>query len=133
VLDWAIAVCSALLSILLVAPALVYLWPVTQSGPVRSRKQVGNARDWQPWTGHKVSLGEQPVLVFRMEKEFRAFSAVCTHLGCLVDFEGVKGRIFCPCHAGVYNLEGQVVAGPPPKPLPQLEVTVVDDNVYVST
>jgi len=59
------------------------------------------------------------------------FSPVCTHLGCKVSwFEGKK-RFVCPCHGGQYDLEGRVVAGPPPAPLNRLPVRIVDDQVQV--
>ncbi len=54
--------------------------------------------------------------------EFTVFNSRCTHLGCIVDWkEGAKGLAFySPCHAGVFTIEGNVVAGPPPRSLDAL-------------
>ena len=54
------------------------------------------------------------VFLFREGKQFRAVSAVCTHLGCTVNLAG-KG-FHCPCHGSVFNQNGAVVSGPAPRP-----------------
>ena len=131
-LDWIIGLCSAILGFLLAAPALAYLWPVTSSGPVKSRVEVGKEKEWPPWQARKVAVANKPVIIIRTDKEFVAFSAICTHLGCLVDFQADQHKVFCPCHAGTFDLKGQVVSGPPPKPLPEYKVSVVQDSVVVS-
>ena len=51
--------------------------------------------------------------------------ATCTHLDCIVEFQRDKQRIFCNCHGGEYNLHGQRVAGPPPRPLVAFKVDLV--------
>ncbi len=50
------------------------------------------------------------------------FSAVCSHLGCLVNYQKDKGEFVCPCHGGRYDLLGKNIAGPPPAPLTRLPV-----------
>ena len=63
--------------------------------------------------------------------QWRAFSAVCTHAGCTVQFTGTQ--IYCPCHAGAFSAtSGAVVAGPPPAPLPEYTVLVQNGNIYVN-
>lgn len=131
-LDWVIRVCSAITGIALVVPALVYLWPVTKSGPVKTREEAGDEAGWGVWQAKKLSVGGKPVLVIRTDKDFVALSAVCTHLGCLVEFNPVKREIECPCHAGMFDLEGRVIGGPPPRPLPLEKVSVAQGKVYVS-
>jgi len=49
-----------------------------------------------------------------------SLSATCTHLGCLVSYNRVLGEFVCPCHGGRYNLQGDVIGGPPPRPLEKL-------------
>ncbi|MDE1857986.1 MAG: Rieske (2Fe-2S) protein [Thaumarchaeota archaeon] len=62
---------------------------------------------------------------------WRAFSAVCTHAGCVVDFTG--SSIYCPCHAGYFSpSNGSVQSGPPPTPLPEFGVTEQAGALYVS-
>jgi len=127
-----IQVCTAIAGVALVGPAVAYLWPVTKAGPVKSREEVGSADEWQTWSGKKVSVGGKPVLVVRTDKGFTALSAVCTHLGCLVEFDAARKIVLCPCHAGTFDLNGQVTGGPPPRPLPVYTVAEVQGKLYVS-
>jgi Rieske Fe-S protein len=65
-----------------------------------------------------IRFGADPVILIRVsETEFRAFSATCTHLDCVVEFHKEHERIWCNCHNGEYDLHGRNVAGPPPRPL----------------
>jgi nitrite reductase/ring-hydroxylating ferredoxin subunit len=75
-------------------------------------------------------LGQRIIVQYR-EGEVRAFSGICTHLGCQVKWQADKDRFFCPCHLGVFDPDGQVVSGPPPRPLDRFEVEVVGNNVFV--
>jgi Rieske Fe-S protein len=63
--------------------------------------------------------------------QWKAFSALCTHAGCVVDFTG--SSIYCPCHAGYFDpSNGSVQGGPPPSPLPEFGVIIQAGTVYVS-
>jgi cytochrome b6-f complex iron-sulfur subunit len=64
---------------------------------------------------------------------FRAFSAICTHLGCIVGWDAARRQIECPCHAGFFDLNGRVVSGPPPRPLTEYGVVVVNNEVIVKS
>jgi Rieske Fe-S protein len=77
--------------------------------------------------GYKiVHFGEDPVILVRVaQDDFRAFSATCTHLDCIVEYQRDARRIWCNCHNGVYDLTGQVVSGPPPRPLQGYKVDLV--------
>ena len=55
----------------------------------------------------------------------------CSHLGCSVKWDAEGGRFRCPCHGGTYDETGQVVAGPPPRPLTRLEVKIENDVCFV--
>jgi len=73
-----------------------------------------------------VHFGADPVIVVRVsDTDFRAFSATCTHLDCIVEYRREKQLIWCNCHNGNYDLAGKNVAGPPPKPLIPYRVHVV--------
>ena len=61
----------------------------------------------------------------------RALSPVCTHLGCMVRWDRVKEEFLCPCHGGKYDMNGNVIAGPPPAPLTELPVKIVDDHIAI--
>lgn len=63
---------------------------------------------------------------------FVAFSAICTHAGCTVQYDQSTVQFVCPCHAGVYDARtGQVLQGPPPAQLPSIAVHVVNGEIRV--
>lgn len=59
------------------------------------------------------------------------FSRTCSHLGCLVRWNESQDSFLCPCHGAVFDKNGAVVAGPPPRPLQKLEVKIEDGVLYV--
>jgi cytochrome b6-f complex iron-sulfur subunit len=74
-----------------------------------------------------VAFGTQPLIVIRLsDTDIRAFSAVCTHLACIVEFRKAQRDIYCNCHGGVYDLHGRNIAGPPPRPLAPYQVHIVE-------
>ncbi len=80
----------------------------------------------------ELAVNNTPVLVInRPGAGFIALSRVCTHLGCLVDFNKAQNRIICPCHGAVFDLEGKVLSGPPPRPLPRIPLTIEGDSVLI--
>jgi Rieske Fe-S protein len=73
-----------------------------------------------------VRFGAEPVILFKVsDVEYRALSATCTHLDCIVGYQKDRTRIFCNCHGGVYDLNGRNVSGPPPRPLTAFKVNLV--------
>jgi cytochrome b6-f complex iron-sulfur subunit len=72
------------------------------------------------------------VVIIRTADEVRAFSALCTHLQCVVAYSPERKQIACPCHGGVYAIDGRNLAGPPPRPLDELVVTIDEGFVLVS-
>ena len=73
--------------------------------------------------------GSADILIREPDGSLRAFSAICTHAGCSVGYEG--GVIYCPCHGGEYDPEtGQVIAGPPPAPLAPKKVLESGGQIY---
>jgi thiosulfate dehydrogenase [quinone] large subunit len=73
---------------------------------------------------------QQPDIVIRnSDGSLVAFSAVCTHAGCTVGYEG--GQLVCPCHGGTYSAStGQVTGGPPPAPLARRKVIESKGSIY---
>jgi len=72
------------------------------------------------------------VLIHLEDGQLRAYEQKCTHLSCAVFYKPNSGRIECPCHNGWFDaLTGEVLAGPPPRPLPRLDVVVKGDDIYV--
>ena len=84
-----------------------------------------------PWAG--VVAKTAAWLRRKPDGEFIAFAVNCTHLGCPVRWEKDADLFLCPCHGGVYNKEGNVVGGPPPKPLTQYQVRTVNNDVQILT
>jgi len=72
------------------------------------------------------------ILIHLQEEEWRAFEQKCTHLTCAVRYEKEENKIHCPCHNGWFSADtGEVLQGPPPRPLPQLDVVVKEGKVFV--
>jgi menaquinol-cytochrome c reductase iron-sulfur subunit len=63
-------------------------------------------------------------LVWDGDQQVRAMSALCTHLGCQVRWEGQEQKFRCPCHGGVYDSSGQVLEGPPPRALETIQARI---------
>lgn len=77
--------------------------------------------------------GHPALLIHHADSSWTAMSAVCTHLGCTVQFDPSKAQISCACHGGIYNaVTGANVSGPPPKPLNLFRVVVAGGKAVVS-
>jgi menaquinol-cytochrome c reductase iron-sulfur subunit len=83
-------------------------------------------------TGWKQVDKKETIFVQRLpDGTLLAQSSVCTHLGCIVHWEATTQHFACPCHGGVYDRMGNVIAGPPPRPLDRYEVKVENGLVEV--
>ncbi len=71
------------------------------------------------------------VFIVRSGQQLYALSPVCSHLGCLVNWNYNKKEFQCPCHGGRYDIQGRVLGGPPPKPLTRLPLRIEKDSVLV--
>jgi Rieske Fe-S protein len=92
---------------------------------------LGAAAD-VPVGGGKVFTEQKVVVTQPAKGKFAAFSAVCTHQGCIVD-EVKDGTINCPCHGSKFKIaDGSVAAGPAPKPLETKKVTVASDKITLA-
>jgi nitrite reductase/ring-hydroxylating ferredoxin subunit len=92
------------------------------SGPLASASEI-------PVGGGKVFPAEKVVVTQPSAGEFKAFSAVCTHLQCVVD-QVANGTIDCPCHGSQFSVKnGSVVAGPAPSPLPAQSIRVAGGKI----
>lgn len=85
-----------------------------------------------PVGGGKIFAEDDVVVTQPTAGQFKAFSATCTHLGCLVASVS-GGVIHCPCHLSEFSIvDGSVKGGPAPKPLPEVTVTVANGNLTLS-
>jgi Rieske Fe-S protein len=108
--------------------AVRYLWPEVLF-EAETRFRVGRPEEIP--AGTVLVLPEQKVYVVHGARGFFAMSATCTHLGCLTRYEKEHGRLFCPCHGSRYSLEGAVVDGPAPAPLPRLALEIEGGQLVV--
>jgi cytochrome b6-f complex iron-sulfur subunit len=107
--------------------------PETTESATNSVTLPFKAEDLLPNTGRIFKFGSKPGLIIRTPRdELKAFSATCTHLGCIVQYRPDVGDIWCACHNGHYDLNGVNVSGPPPRPLEAFNVNVRDDQIIVS-
>jgi cytochrome b6-f complex iron-sulfur subunit len=92
------------------------------------------------YTFTKADIGDSKEIVYqqtpaiiinRPGKGYIALSRVCTHLGCLVEYDRGSRRLVCPCHAGTFDLEGRVLSGPPPSPLPTIPLSVEGEEITI--
>jgi len=106
--------------------------PEVAEAPV-NRVLAGKLSEIPANSGKIFRFGSKPgILVRTANGEIRAFSAVCTHLNCTVQYRPDFQHIWCACHNGHYDLQGKNIAGPPPRPLEAYKVDIAGDDVYVT-
>jgi Rieske Fe-S protein len=117
-------------------PIIQYLMPAAkeESGQEVASVNLGKLESLPKGQGKNFQFGHKPGLIVRDEAgDLHAFSAICTHLGCTVQFNDEKDLIWCACHGGQYDPQsGKNIAGPPPKPLTPLKAEVVNGEIIVS-
>jgi len=93
--------------------------------------KISPAEVARPGMGKNGGYATRGLIVFRdAGGALKAFDSKCTHAGCNVGFQGDK--LYCHCHGGTYDLSGRNIAGPPPRPLTELQVFEEDGALYVS-
>ncbi|MEE9271021.1 MAG: Rieske (2Fe-2S) protein [Candidatus Krumholzibacteria bacterium] len=116
-----------------VYPIVSYLKPPEVPEANVQTVNAGPAAEFEPNAGQIIKFGRLPVIVIKTATgDFRAFSATCTHLDCIVQYRSDLRQIWCACHNGLYDLKGRNVSGPPPRPLDEFAVNIVNDEVLVS-
>lgn len=136
---------GGLISAIIGIPAIGYI-----IGPALGAKKEQN---WIPLGAvSKVEIGKPTLFKTKVEKragwivneqeltfyvftengrDFIAMSNVCTHLGCRVRWVADEEKFFCPCHNAAFAKNGDVVSGPPPRPLDRFEVKEEDNQLFV--
>jgi cytochrome b6-f complex iron-sulfur subunit len=131
-LDYLVGASGLGFALLCLGSVLGYLRPPkATAGSGAETVEVGADNDFPVGTGKTVDVNAAPVLVIHLADRWIALSAVCTHLGCLVHYDPGRKQIICPCHAGVYDLNGNVVAGPPPRALKEYNIQDVAGEILV--
>ncbi len=124
----------------LIATVAAFLYPVVRyllppKRPIVSQDTVVAAKTGElaPNSAKVFRFGTAPaILVNTPEGKLVALSAVCTHLTCTVRFETETETLYCPCHNGRFDLGGNVLSGPPPRPLETFAVAVSGPDIVVS-
>lgn len=115
-------------------PVLNFLIPPEKREPKVSSLKIGKLDNFELDSYKIVKFGREPIIVIRTDAgDIKALTATCTHLDCIVQYQKDKKRIHCACHNGVYDLNGRNVSGPPPKPLTEYNVAIIDDEIIVSS
>jgi menaquinol-cytochrome c reductase iron-sulfur subunit len=81
--------------------------------------------------GYAQIVDRKVIYLVRSGQDVRALESTCTHLGCRTSYDREAKRIVCPCHGGVFGIDGRVLDGPPPAPLTLLATRVDGDQVLV--
>jgi cytochrome b6-f complex iron-sulfur subunit len=114
----------------LLYPLIRFLSPIEAT--VATKKVIIPAKEIPVGATKDLLIRGVPSIIIHLsDKGFIALSRVCTHLGCLVNYSKEKQILICPCHAGTYDLEGNVLSGPPPKPLPRFPVMAEGDQIVI--
>jgi nitrite reductase/ring-hydroxylating ferredoxin subunit len=99
-----------------------------------SRQAVVDAAAVPPGSVHYFAYPtaeDHAILLHLPDAGFVAYSGKCTHLSCAVYWNEARGQLVCPCHEGVFDPRtGEVLAGPPPRPLPQIELSETGGTIY---
>ncbi len=114
-------------------PAIRYIIPPPVAESTSRSVVAAKVDELKRNSGKVFKFGSKPALLVRTaDGTYRAFSAVCTHLNCTVQYREDLHQIWCACHNGLYDLEGRNVSGPPPRPLQMFEVHVQGEDVVVT-
>ncbi len=117
----------------MVYPVWRYLIPPASGEPVTQSVVAAQASQLKANTGMLFKFGSRPGLLIRNpDGELQAFNAVCTHLDCTVQYKADTSQIWCACHNGFYDLSGNVISGPPPRPLERFVVNQRGEDIVVS-
>ena len=133
-LTWFLSTSVGLFLIAVLYPVSRYLMPPQiEESPARTVRLAVTPAEVKPNSGQIFKFGSRPGLLIRTPSgELRAFSAICTHLACIVQYRPDLGHIWCACHNGHFDLNGKNSAGPPPRPLERYIVKVQQERIVVS-
>lgn len=133
-LNWFVGTTAGAFIVSVLYPLSRYLIPPkSEESAARTVTLAIKPQEVKPNSGQIFRFGSQPaILIDTPTGELKAFTATCTHLGCIVQYRSDLNQIWCACHNGHFNLNGKNVEGPPPKPLEEYAVNVRGDQIVVS-
>jgi cytochrome b6-f complex iron-sulfur subunit len=132
-LNWMLGTSIGLLSALFGGTFLRYIWPTSANvGTADSGRTLLSMLDIPTGTARMIRFQGRPSLVIHFaETEVTALSAVCPHLGCLVNWDNTERVVVCPCHAAKFDYQGNVLSGPSPKALASIGVRIEGDQIVI--
>jgi len=114
-------------------PIINFMIPPKVQEAVQSSVVAGKTGELTRNTGKTFRFGNKPGIIIHTESgEYVAFSAICTHLDCTVQYRNDFKHIWCACHNGHFDLTGKNIAGPPPRPLEAYKVDIRGEDIVVS-
>jgi cytochrome b6-f complex iron-sulfur subunit len=116
-------------------PVVQYAGNLKREPPPDFMKIAKADYDPPPGGSRMLWYGHIPALILRTpepEGALRVFDATCTHFDCTVSYRPDEDCIFCACHEGRYDLDGQVISGPPPRPLRQFFHAFQDGTLVIA-
>ena len=113
----------------LIFGTFAFLWPRRKGPKVETVFIAGKVTDFK--VGEIIPFRKERTFILRTERGFLAISAICTHLHCVVNWNEMLKKFECPCHGAKFNLNGEVLEGPPPRPLDLYKLQLVAGNVVV--
>ncbi len=124
---------GALTACLAAIPGLSFVIPPQSRLRRPDAALVGDVEEFDTRPFKYVNLQDSRIIVLRTERgELCALSAICTHLDtCTVTWEARLQQLRCPCHRGAFDAYGNIIEGPPPRPLRSYPVQVVGKRVYI--
>ena len=133
-LNWFLGTSAGALIISTLYPVTRYIIPPrVEESTARTVTLSIKPEDVKPNSGQIFKFGSQPGILIRTpDGDLRAFTAICTHLACIVQYRPDLSHIWCACHNGHYDLNGINIAGPPPRPLEPYVVSVRGEQIIVS-
>ncbi len=132
-LDWLLGTALGGVVASALYPVFRYVMPPKVAEPQTNSVLAGKVSELAPNSGKIFRFGSRPGILLRTPGgEIRAFSAICTHLNCTVQYRDDFEHIWCACHNGHYDLNGINISGPPPRPLQPYRVDIKGDEIWVS-
>jgi len=108
-----------------------YFYPRGSHGIKPFGTMVGYLKDLPVGSGKTIPYKDKAAIIINTTDGLVAYSALCTHLCCLVEWDKTSGLIACPCHNGKFDAEGSVISGPPFRPLIPYKVEVIGEKIYL--
>jgi len=132
-LGWGLSTSLASFMGMLIYPIIRFIIPPKAAESNQNSVIAAKADELEPNSAKIFPFANKPAILIRLASgEYRALTAVCTHLQCTVQYRSDFSAIWCACHNGRFDVNGAVISGPPPKPLEAFDVNLSGDEIIVS-